>query len=228
MRINRCPWIGLLVGLLLWAVLAWITRREALGRYSPTGQAEVAAVVLSAGSVWLAVKNSVWTWPVGIGGTALYLYLFRDLGLFADAGLQVVYIVLGAVGLVAWLRRAGTPEQPEVERAGTQHVVLVLLFVAIGTLATREYLLEVGGSAPLWDALLTSGSLGAQYLLIRKRIENWYLWAVVDVGYVALFLTRGIYLSAVLYAVFLVMVLRASVEWRWLLAETRLAAREGV
>lgn len=221
MRIVRGFGTDLVVGLFCWVVLAVITDREALGQYTPTGQVEVAAVVLSAGSVWLAVKNSVLTWPVGIAGTAFYLYLFRDLELFADAGLQGVYIVLGFIGLAAWLRRAEEPGQPEVERAGLNHVAAVVLAVLAGTVVIREYLLEVGGSAPLWDALLTSGSLGAQYLLIRKRIENWYLWAIVDVGYVALFTARGVYLSAALYAVFLVMVLRASVEWRALLPERR-------
>jgi nicotinamide mononucleotide transporter len=154
------------------------------------------------------------------------LYLFHAWGLFADAGLQVVYITLGFVGMWMWRRRVVGPGFAQAERAPAAHLGLVALAVCAGTLAVREYLLAAGGSAPLWDALLTSGSLGAQYLLIRKYIENWYLWAVVDIGYIALFAGRGFYLSALLYVVFLVMVARAAVEWRDLLAP-RSRALEG-
>jgi nicotinamide mononucleotide transporter len=209
----------LAVGLAATVVLILITRFQALGAYSPTGQLEVAAVVLTGASVWLAVKNSIWNWVFGGVGTACYLILFFEWKLYADAGLQIFYIVLSAIGLWAWLRRRGDVTVPEAERTSALHLLAVFGCVAVGTVAVREYLIVVGGAAPFWDALLTSGSVGAQYLLIRKRIENWSVWAVLDVAYTILFIGRGYYLTAALYAVFLVMVIRAAFEWRQYLPE---------
>jgi nicotinamide mononucleotide transporter len=203
-----------LVGLFCTCALALATANDWLGPYTPSGQLEVAAVVLYAGSVWFAVKNSILTWPVGIAATGLYLYLFYEWGLYADAGLQVVYIAFSVAGLWAWARRRTGPPSSEADRAPMRTTVGVVLAIAAGTLFVREYLIAVGGSAPLWDALLTSGSLGALYLLIRKYIETWALWAVLDAGYVVLFTSRELYLSAALYAVLLAMVIRAAWEWR--------------
>ena len=217
MNVTERVRIDVLVVISAWSALAAVTASGVLGVYGPTGQLEVAAVIAIAWSVWLAAKNSLWNWPVGIVGTALYLVFFWDLELFADAGLQVVYIGLGFVGLVAWSRRDAQPERAEAQRASWTELGVVLAAVVIGTVVVRAYLLEVGGSAPFWDAVLTSGSLGAQYLLIRKYIENWYLWAVVDVAYVGLFIDRAAYLTAALYVLLLAMVIKAAIEWRTLL-----------
>lgn len=213
--------------LVLWfagsAALVLATELHWLGGYGASGQVEVAAVVLYALSVWLAVKSSILTWPTGIVATGLYLYLFYDWGLYADAGLQLVYIAFSVVGLWAWWRRGEQPAAAEAERAPVKTLVAVLVAVVIGTVLVRQYLLAVGGSAPLWDAALTTGSLGALYLLIRKYIETWLMWAVLDVAYVALFVTRELYLSAALYALLLAMVVKAAREWRELLLVERTA-----
>jgi nicotinamide mononucleotide transporter len=192
------------------------TEWRLLGSYGPSGQVEVAAVVLYAGSVWLAVKRSILTWPTGIAATALYLYLFGEWRLYADAGLQLVFIAFSAWGWWTWSRGA-EPGAPEPRRIQPQHLIAVLLSIGAGTVIIRTYLVEVGGEAAFWDALLTSGSLGALYLLIRRYVETWSLWVLLDVAYVALFWSRELYLSAALYTLLLAMAVRAALEWRALL-----------
>jgi nicotinamide mononucleotide transporter len=78
----------------------------------------------------------------------------------------------------------------------------------------RNYLVSIGDSAPFLDALTTVMSLAAQYLLTKKFIENWYIWLAVDVIYVGLYFSRGLYLTAVLYAIFFGMCLVGLKEWR--------------
>jgi nicotinamide mononucleotide transporter len=77
----------------------------------------------------------------------------------------------------------------------------------------REVLVWVNDAAPLWDAMTTVLSLAAQYLLCRKRFENWWFWIAADVIYIPLYLSRQLPLTAVLYAVFLVMCLVGVREW---------------
>ena len=142
-----------------------------------------------------------------------YLYLFYDWRLYADAGLQLVFIAFSATGMWTWWRGGERGEPTQARRASRQTLALVLLAVAVGTVVLRAYLVAVDGAAPLPDALLTAGSLGALYLLIGRYVETWPVWAVLDIGYVALFFGRELYLSAVLYAVLLVMVIRAMRQW---------------
>lgn len=157
----------------------------------------------------------------GIVSTGIYFVIFWDHALYADAGLQVVFIAFSVSGLYAWWRGDKQADEADVHRASTRQLAVVLASIVLGTLAIRAWLIEVGGSAPLWDALLTAGSLGALYLLIRKRLETWYLWIVIDVGYIALFTTRDLYLSAGLYAVLLAMSTKAAIDWRAMLPEQR-------
>lgn len=223
MRNRSSAGLDVLVVCASWGALAAATSFDWLGRFAPSGQVEVAAVVLYAASVWLAVRNSVLTWPTGIVATALYVVLFYDWGLYADAGLQLVFIAFSIAGLRAWLRRDARPESGQAQRVTARVAVGVLVAVAAGTVVVREYLLAVGGSAPFWDAFLATGSLGALYLLVCKYFETWFMWAVLDVAYIVLFASRELYLSAALYAVLLVMVVRAAYEWRALLHPRRVA-----
>ena len=70
-----------------------------------------------------------------------------------------------------------------------------------------------GGSSSFFDALTTSISLGAQWLLNRKRLENWILWIIADVIYVPLYLYKALYLTSILYAVFLAMAAMGLLQW---------------
>jgi nicotinamide mononucleotide transporter len=197
----------------LTAALVAITHWHLLGKYTPTGQVEVAAVVFTGLSVWQAAKNSLWNWITGIIGCGLYLYLFVEWKLFADAWLQIVYIVLSVIGLYVWWK-IRTNAEPEAKRVGKLHLLAVLVMVGITTWIAQGYLAHFHDAAPFWDALFTAGSLGAQYLLIRKYIENWWIWMVLDAGYVALFITRGWYLTAALYVLFFGIVIKAAIDWR--------------
>jgi nicotinamide mononucleotide transporter len=87
-------------------------------------------------------------------------------------------------------------------------------FLPLATWGLREILIVVNGAAPFLDAFTTVLSLGAQYLLCRKRFENWYFWIAADVIYVPLYISRDLPLTAVLYAVFLVMCLIGVRQWR--------------
>ena len=224
MLARPLPRRDLVVASLATATIVLVTELELLGRYGPSGRTEVAAVVLYAASVWLAVRNSLLTWPVSIVATGLYLWLFWQWKLYADAGLQVAYIALRVAGRWAWSRRRGDATMPEAQRVGPRTAVLVGVGIVVGTAVVREYLLAVGGAAPFWDAALTTGSLGAIYLLVRKCIETWLLWVVLDVAYVALFVSRELYLTAALYLVLLGMAVHAGLTWRALLPDRRQAA----
>lgn len=85
------------------------------------------------------------------------------------------------------------------------------------TVGLRAILVASGGAAPFFDALTTALSLAAQLLLARKRLENWALWILTDLIYVPLYLSRGLVLTAVLYAIFLAMCVVGWRDWRRIL-----------
>lgn len=96
--------------------------------------------------------------------------------------------------------------------------MVTIIAVIIGTIAIWKLLEPVGGTARFWDALTTSISLGSQWLLNRKRLENWMGWIIVDAIYVPLYLYKDLYLTAILYGVFFVMATAGLRVWtqKWL------------
>jgi nicotinamide mononucleotide transporter len=153
--------------------------------------------------VWLVTRGNLWNWPVGLANNVVFALLFWKARLFADFGLQGVYFALGIWGWWQWLH-GGTNRAPlRVGRTRKSEWIAIALFLTAGTWGLRELLVAVNGAAPFWDALTTTLCLAAQYLLCRKRLENWWLWIVADVIYVPLYFSRGLPLTAVLYAGFL-------------------------
>lgn len=169
----------------------------------PLDLTETLGFVTGAVGVYLVVLENVWNFPVGIANSAFFLVLFAGARLYADAGLQVVYIALGFQGWYLWLRGGENRTPLRVERASRGLLLGVAAFVVAATAALTLFLQSVKDSAPFLDALTTALSLGAQYLLNRKAVENWLLWMTADVIYVYLYLYKGLHLTAVLYSVFL-------------------------
>lgn len=180
---------------------------------------EALSFVTGAVCVWLTVRESIWNFPIGLVNVAAFFVVFASSRLFADAGLQVVYFVLGVMGWVMWLQRDDSGDKVlAVSRAPAWELAATFLFIGIATLGMWQVLNNVGGSASFWDALTTSTSLAAQWLLNRKRLENWVAWIIVDVIYVPLYLYKELYLTALLYAIFLVMAVMGLRAWHasWL------------
>jgi nicotinamide mononucleotide transporter len=78
------------------------------------------------------------------------------------------------------------------------------------------------------DAATTAASLVAQYMLNRKWIQNWFVWAGVDVVFAGLALSQGLWLTGILYVVFLGICVAAWWSWRGMRAAQLRAADEAV
>lgn len=176
---------------------------------------EVAGFVTGALCVWLVVRRNIWTFPVGIANNVFFWVLFIDAGLYADAWLQVVYLGLGVLGWYWWLH-GGIDRTALVVRATPAWAWAgIAAFVAVGTWVVYTLLTShTDSTVPLPDALTTSLSLGAQLMLNRKWIGNWWLWIAADVLYIWLYAYKGLYLTSILYAGFLGLCIIGLVQWQ--------------
>ncbi len=145
----------------------------------------------------------------------LYALVFFEAKLYADMGLQGLYFLLAAYGWWAWLH--GGEESGELHVARASPRLLVALAVAGGIAAvllgqTLHRLTDA--SLPFMDSALTTYSIAAQWMQTRKLLETWLVWIALDVFYVGMFLYKGLYPTAGLYAVFLYLAGLGFVEWR--------------
>ncbi|GAC1411703.1 MAG: nicotinamide riboside transporter PnuC [Candidatus Velthaea sp.] len=183
---------------------------------------EIAGFITGAISVWLAVRENIWNWPIGIANNVLYVIVFFNARLYADMSLQVVYVAISSWGIYQWRRGGGARRGLRVRHAAARELIGLALAIAAGSAVMATYLARINDAAPLLDASTAIASLGAQYLLARKFLENWYLWIAVDIVSVGLYLSRGLSLTALLYAIFLMMCIAGAVSWRKSLSVTLL------
>jgi len=178
---------------------------------------EWAVVITGIVAVGLTVRQHVWNWPVGIVNSAVMLVLAVQNKLYADGGLQVVYVILGCYGWWHWLY--GNPAKrdalPVTRTPVVEGVVVVALavvaFVGLGTLL--DHLTDT--DVPFFDAFPTAASLLAQYLLTRKYLLTWAVWIFfVNVPYVALYLAKDLRLLALLQPLYIALSVWGWVDWR--------------
>jgi nicotinamide mononucleotide transporter len=176
---------------------------------------EIVAALFGVVGVYLNVRQNVWNWPIGIVGVALYVVVFFRERLYADMGLQVVYIVLALYGWYQWLHGGPGGSTLTVTRVTTRKLLGAVLIGIAGAWAIGHILARfTNASLPYLDASLTSASLVAQWMATRKLLENWILWIIADVIYIGMFIYKDLYPTAALYAVFTVLAVLGYVEWR--------------
>ena len=181
---------------------------------------EILAVIFGIASVYLSTREHIWSWPTGIVNVSLYFVVFLEAKLYADMGLQVVYLILSVYGWYEWLYGGENRTELHVSRVtrslGVRLAVMGIAGAAlIGTALARF----TDAAIPYLDSATTTTSLVAQWMMTRKILENWVVWMVVDVVYIGMFIFKHLYLTAGLYTVFLVLAASGYVQWKRSLAE---------
>jgi nicotinamide mononucleotide transporter len=175
---------------------------------------EVVGVLFGILSVWLTTRENVWCWPTGLVNVGLFIIVFWQAKLYADMGLQVVYVALCLYGWYEWLhggpghgalRVSRTPRSAGLALAGGGTVFAIVLGAAL-----RRH---TDAALPFLDSTTTSFSLVAQWMQTRKWLETWVVWIAVDVVYVGMYVYKQLHPTAVLYTIFLVLAVMGRRAW---------------
>ncbi len=179
-----------------------------------TSPLELVAVAFGLVSVYLSARERIASWPTAIVNVAIFFFLFWKAKLYADAVLQLIYLALSFYGWYEWMYGGARRSPLRVSRALRVHwMVLVPLFLVAGVGLGAMLDRYTDSPLPYFDALLTSASLVAQWMMTRKLLENWIIWILADLVYVPVFIQRGLPFTALQYAVFLVLAGMGWVGW---------------
>jgi len=186
----------------IWAGLATAT---------PLDQLNLALGVIG---VWLMIRRTLWAFPVGLAAVSVQGVLFWQARFPADATLQAFYFAMLAWGWRHWVRDRGAAQELPILRLSARGWLLVLLG---GGAATVLWALTIGrwmqAAMPWRDAFIAAFSVAAQWLQVRKNIENWLLWLVVNLVAIASYWNAALAYTAFLYAIYLGLGLAGWVEW---------------
>jgi nicotinamide mononucleotide transporter len=176
---------------------------------------EIVAFIVSVLGVWLTTARSLWNYPFSLLSVALYGVIFYQVKLYADMGLQGIFAGTLLYGLWQWLRGRSASGEVLVTRVRTAEV-LASIVAAIGAAVALGFLLysHTDASLPWVDSALLAGSLVGSVWAARRNLESWWVWIIVDVLYVGVYAAKHLYLTALLYAAFVVLAILGLRRWQ--------------
>lgn len=176
---------------------------------------EGTAVAFGLVSVWLSTRENILSWPTAIVNVGLYAILFFREKLYADMGLQVIYLMLSIYGWYEWKFGGENRSELHVSRLTPRLAALLGAIGVAGSIALGSFLHQRTDAAlPYLDATLSVFSLVAQWMMTRKILENWALWVVLDLVYVWMFFAlKSLPFTGFQYSVFLLLAVLGLRDW---------------
>jgi nicotinamide mononucleotide transporter len=166
-------------------------------------------------SVWLTARRKIACWPVGLVSVAAYAIFFYRLRLYADTLLQLFFFVSGVYGWWHWARGGPSLSPARIRTLDIRQRMIVVIVSAGVTFGFGSLLRHyTDASLPYWDTAASTLSVLAQCLLVRKYVDSWIVWIMVDVLSIGIYAAKAAHVTAVLYALFLILATGGLVSWR--------------
>jgi nicotinamide mononucleotide transporter len=176
---------------------------------------EILGALTGAVCVWLAAKENILTWPIGITNNVFFFVVFWRSNVYADSCLQLFYIAIAIYGWWRWSHSETGAGAQQIRSASRSVALVLLLLTPLAWAAVYRVLCNFTDSnVPALDSLITVLSLAAQYMAGRKLLQNWLVWIAADAISIGLFVYKHLYLTSCLYAVFIAMCIAGYLRWR--------------
>lgn len=172
---------------------------------------EVAAVFTSYSCTYLCVKERRINYPIGAVSSVLYVILFLQADLVASAALNIYLVPTLVYGWVRWRKDVVTRPVTHVKPKWIPAYVLIAVAGYVGAAILTK---AVGGTMAWADSVILAGTILAQFMLDNKKLENWMVWAVVNVFAIYTYWTIGLPLVAFQYVFFLANTVYGYVTWK--------------
>lgn len=178
---------------------------------------ELLGAILGIAYIILSIRQNIWTWPVGLATSILYVLVFFSSKLYADMSLQMYYVFISIYGWYEWLRGNKNDDIEPLKISRLQlrlgvilSVVSCLIFLFIW------YILKAytDSPVPVADALATSLSIVATWMLARKILEHWIIWIFVDSFSIGLFWYKNLMPTVLLFVIYTIMAIVGYLEWK--------------
>lgn len=185
------------------------------------GQVELAGTIFSLICVYLATKHNIWTWFWGALGVICFGYLFFQVQLYSDAGLQLLFFLpMQVAGYIWWKRDVG---RFVVRRLSAMKSVLITVGIICATVINGYLMFTyTDASFPYADALTTWMSVAAQILMLKKFLENWTLWVAMDAIAISIYFFKGLFVVSGLYVMFFCLASYGLYKWYTIVREQRM------
>ena len=185
---------------------------QILAAWQAQSALEVVAVLAALAYLVLAIRENIWCWLFAFISTAIYIYLFHQVSLLSESLLNVYYLIMAVYGWYQWRfgdhHRARVITRWSVRKHLTLITITAVMVPLLGGL-TQSW----GASMPYLDAFTSCFAVLATVMVAHKVLENWYYWLVINITSVYIFAAKSLFLTALLFAVYVILTVVGLINW---------------
>jgi len=184
------------------------------GEMLHTGPLEFTGVVFGIISVLFSRKENIWVFPTGLISTLIFIYLYLQCGLYADASVNVYYTIMSILGWMMWAKKREGDTLLHISYCNKQERQFMLAFFAVCWVVLYFILHRFTDSTvPVADSFTSAAAFTGMYLMNKKKVENWWWWVVTDAASIPLNCYKGLMFAGFQYLVFLVLAIMGAFSW---------------
>tara|TARA_B100001142_G_scaffold90870_1_gene92695 strand:+ start:6578 stop:7171 length:594 start_codon:yes stop_codon:yes gene_type:complete len=172
---------------------------------------ETAAVIFSIIYVILIAKENMWCWAAGAISVTLYIYICYNANLLAETGLQIFYLIMVIFGYYNW--KKNDSELIICSWNSYKHIFIIILGTLLTFLMGYYFTNYTSASIPILDSFTTTFSIIATYMVIKKVLENWIYWIVIDIVSVYIYFSRELHLTSFLFIMYTIIAIIGYFRW---------------
>jgi len=176
---------------------------------------EILGTIVGLVYLYLEYKASIWLWLTGIIMPAIYIFVYYQAGLYADFGINIYYLLAAVYGWLMWTfgRQKDARELPITHVPLRKLMGYVLLFLVAWGFIYWVLISFTDSNVPVLDSFTTSLSIVGMLMLANKYVEQWVSWIAVDAVSAGLYIYKGLYFTAILYAFYAIIAVFGYFKW---------------
>jgi len=187
---------------------------EIAGAWRSTSGIEIAAAALAVAYLLLAIRQRISCWLAAFVSSCLYVWVLFGARLYMESALNAFYAAMAVYGFRQWIRGTGTGRLDVSSWGWRRHALALAAVGGLSLLSSYALRRWTPAAWPFVDSMVTWSSVFATFLVARKVYENWHWWLVIDSVSLGLCVSRRLYLTTLLFALYLLLIVAGLREWR--------------
>jgi len=186
----------------------------AWGRLAASSPWELLAMLLSILYLVLAARENIWCWGAAFFSTLIYIVLFYKAAILLESILNIFYLLMAVYGWYEWRYRKSDKTGRAISTwSQTRHLAVIGCTGCVVLLAGYLFDRYTGSRLPYLDAFTTCFAVVATFMVPWKILENWIYWFVIDLASIYLYISRGLYLTALLFCIYIILIIFGYARW---------------
>ena len=180
---------------------------------------EIVGTILGVLYLYYEYRASSSLWIVNIVMSAIYTLIYFSEGIYALGTLSIYNVLAAFYGIFMWKYSKKASEKKELPITSIPRKVLansavVMVALSVALIYILHTISDTGNLLyNSLDGLASSATIISLYWLAKKYKEQWFGWIFVNFVSVVLYLITGLYFTAALYTLYIIVAVAGYKQW---------------